>query len=86
MFADEVDVDGEAGADALAALPELVEGVEAALDEEPADSEESFDAPFEVPSPELLPTFEVPPAAPSAAVTAGEASLVLALPLSPPPF
>ena len=82
LLADEVDAGAEVGADALAALPELVEGVEAVLGEEAAVSEE----PFEAPSPELLPPPEVPPAALSAAVTAGEASLVLALPLSPPPF
>jgi hypothetical protein len=66
LLADEVDVAAEAGADALAALPELVEGVDAVL-EVPAVSEE-------------------PPAALSAAVTAGATSLVLALPLSPPPL
>lgn len=80
MLADEVDV--EAGADALAVLPELVEGVEAVLDEEPAVSEEPFDAP----SPELLAPPDVPPAALSAAVTAGAGSLVLEPPLSPPPL
>jgi hypothetical protein len=87
LLADEVDVD--AGGDALVALPELVEGVEAVI-EVPAVSEE----PFDVPSPELLVPPEAapigpaeePPTALSAAVTAGAASLVLALPLSPPPL
>jgi hypothetical protein len=75
LLVDEVE---EVGAGVLAALPELVEGEEAVLDEEAAVSEE----PFEAPSPALL----APPAAPSAAVTAGAGSLVLELPLSPPPF
>jgi hypothetical protein len=75
LLVDEVE---EAGAGVLAALPEPVEGEEAVLDEEAAVSEE----PFEAPSPALL----APPAALSAAVTAGAGSLVLELPLSPPPF
>ena len=80
-------MDEEAGVDALAELPELVEGVEAELPEEPAVSEELLDAlspelPAELP--DVLP--EVPPAALSAAVTAGAGSLVLEPPLSPPPL
>jgi len=68
--------DEAAGAKLGAELPELVEADDPLV--EPVDSEELFDAP----SPEPL----LPPAALSAAVTAGAASLVLALALSPPPF
>lgn len=84
-------MDEEAGVDALAELPELVEGVEAELPEEPAVSEELLDA-RSPELPEVLPVVlpeelpEVPPAALSAAVTAGAGSLVLEPPLSPPPL
>ena len=65
-----------AGAELGAELPELVEADDPLV--EPAVSEELFDGS----SPEPL----LPLAALSAAVTAGAASLVLALALSPPPF
>jgi hypothetical protein len=68
--------DEAAGAELEDELSELDEADDPLV--EPVVSEELFDAP----SPEAL----LPTAALSAAVTAGAASLVLTLALSPPPF
>ena len=70
--------DDAAGAELGAELPELVEAEDPLV--EPAVSEELFDALS------LAPLLPLLPAALSAAVTAGAASLVLAPPLSPPPL
>ena len=68
--------DEAAGAELEDELSELDEADDPLV--EPVVSEELFDAP----SPEPL----LAPVALSAAITAGAASLVLELPLSPPPF